>query len=335
MAVHRAKTGGFADLIATGSGNTFAADIETGLFSNPKYLPSKYFYDEQGSALFKQIMALPDYYLTNSETEIFEQHADDILKAFHSCGTPFHLIELGAGDASKTEYLIRHFLAHGIRFAYNPVDISPAAVQDLVTRLVATYPRLDINPVVDDYMHGLDKLAASDSYPRIVLFLGSSIGNFTTGEAIAFCREIGRHLNLQDRLFVGFDLKKDPQIIARAYDDPAGITAAFNFNLLTRINRELDANFNLADFCHAPLYDPQSGQAKSYLVSTKNQAVTLQAIGRTVRFRAWEAMQTEVSEKYDRNKIEHIAGAAGFTPIGDWSDSRHYFLNALWQKAEA
>ncbi len=321
-----------AELIAIDS--AFAADVLEGLSAAPKRLSSKCFYDDQGSRLFKQIMELPGYYLTNSEAEIFETHADAILAAFHACGSPFHLIELGAGDASKTQLLIKHFLDQQARFDYNPVDISSFAVDTLAGQLRSEFPALKINPIIGDFMESLDRLASWDKFPRIVLFLGSTIGNFSQKDAIAFCAEIRSHLTIDDRLMIGFDLKKHPTLIRQAYNDPGGITAAFNFNLLTRINRELDADFELTDFFHAPAYNPQSGLAESYLVSTKNQTVNIHALDQSFNFNAWETIHTEISEKYDPLKIKHIAQASGFEMVSQWTDSRHYFMNTLWKPLE-
>ncbi|MEE9355501.1 MAG: L-histidine N(alpha)-methyltransferase [Methylococcaceae bacterium] len=313
---------------------SFATDVLEGLSVSPKRLPSKYFYDDEGSKLFKKIMELPEYYLTNSEAEIFQTHADAILAAFHDCGSPFHLIELGAGDASKTQLLIKHFLNQHVEFDYNPVDISNFAVDELVSELKQKFPALNIKPIVGDFMASLDRLAGWDKFPRIVLFLGSTIGNFSHDEAVAFCGEIRNHLNRTDRLLLGFDLKKDPAIIKRAYNDSDGITAAFNYNLLKRINRELEADFDLDNFVHEPAYNPESGKAKSFLVSKIKQTVFIKALAKSFDFYAWETIHTEISEKYNQTKINEIAVAAGFDITDQWADPRQYFMNSLWQPRE-
>lgn len=311
--------------------NSFANDVLEGLSATPKHLPSKYFYDAEGSRLFQQIMELPEYYLTNAETDIFQAHADSILNAFKSCGTPFHLIELGAGDASKTRILIQHFLEQHTKFDYNPVDISRSAVEQLASAMHQRFKSLHIKPIVGDYMESLDRLASWDQNPRIVLFLGSTIGNFTDDEAIEFCREIRKHLTTRDRLFIGFDLKKDPCVIKRAYDDSKGVTAAFNFNLLKRINRELQADFELDQFEHQPAYNPDSGLAESYLVSSQNQTVFVEALDQSFEFKDGEPIHTEVSIKYDQDKIRHIATQSGFAVIDQWSDTQQFFTDSLWQ----
>ncbi len=315
----------------TESENNFAQDVLEGLSASQKYLPSKYFYDAEGSRLFQKIMELPEYYLTNAETDIFERQADSILDQFSASGTPFHLIEFGAGDASKTSILIRHFLERHTPFDYNPVDISQSAVDELAADMQTTFKSLVVHPIVGDYMDSLDQLAQWDKFPRIVLFLGSTIGNFTDHDAIEFCQEIRQHLTTQDRLFIGFDLKKDPDLIKRAYDDAQGITADFNFNLLKRINRELNADFDLQNFDHQPSYNPKTGLAESYLVSNQSQIVSIQALDQTFEFASGETIHTEVSMKYDQEKINLIAQQSGFAIIKQWYDSKHLFTNSLWQ----
>jgi len=308
---------------------TFAQDVLRGLASTPKRLPSKYFYDDEGSRIFQEIMGLDEYYLTGCEMEIMRHQAAAILQ---HCRThddePFEVLEFGAGDGAKTKVLLKHFLEANAQFTYVPIDISRAAIDHLADTLTQEIEALDVHPFHAEYVEGLARLNSASSTRKIVLFLGSNIGNFTDDEACAFLWAIRSNLRSGDKLLVGFDLKKDPRVILRAYNDEQGVTARFNLNLLKRINNELDGNFDLASFVHAPLYDVVSGEARSYLVSTKRQTVSI--ADTAVTFDEWETIHTEISRKYSICSIEAMARRTGFVVEHNFTDSRHYFVDSLW-----
>lgn len=307
----------------------FAKDVLAGLKATPKKLPSKYFYDKKGDRLFQQIMEMPEYYLTNAEFEIFENHRQDILQVFGK--QHFDLFELGAGDGTKTKILLQHFLQQKADFHYRPIDISANVLRHLEEDLHKNLPDLNVKGLQGDYFEVLGKLSARNGARKVVLFLGANIGNLTLERSVAFLRHLKDSLSRGDLLMIGFDLKKDPEVILKAYNDPAGITAAFNLNLLRRINRELDANFNLKAFKHWENYDPITGATRSFIVSTKKQTVNLKAIDRTVHFEAWEAIDVELSQKYSLKEVEQLAGEAGFEVVRHFFDSQQFFVDSIWQ----
>ncbi|HLM03127.1 MAG TPA: L-histidine N(alpha)-methyltransferase, partial [Pyrinomonadaceae bacterium] len=253
----------------------FAEDVRRGLSAAPKFLSSKYFYDDEGSRLFQEIMKLPEYYLTRAEFEIFSTRAPEIFEAFASAsgGDSFDLIELGAGDGTKTAVLVDYFLRQNVNFTYSPIDISAEALDSLAAKFKAEFPGLSTDAKTGDYFSILETLKTASARPKVILFLGSNIGNFSKTEAEDFFCRLRRVMNENDSLFIGFDLQKDPRVILRAYDDAQGVTAAFNLNLLRRINRELGANFDLEKFSHYALYRPNECAARSFLISREQQSV--------------------------------------------------------------
>lgn len=308
----------------------FAQEVLTGLLSTPKRLPSKYFYDEQGDQLFQQIMAMPEYYLTNSEAEIFDLHKQEIFKLLQ--GTPIDLIELGAGDGSKTKILLQHFAQNKLQFKYFPIDISEHILLELKADLDEELPHLEVVPLIGEYQQQLAQVAENKNSKKVLLFLGANIGNLEREGAQEFLLDIGKNLNTGDLMIIGFDLKKDPQTILDAYNDSSGITASFNLNLLNRINRELDADFNVDNFKHWESYNPITGETKSHLVSRKRHQVYLKATDTTVQFDQWEAVYTELSLKYSQREIATLAQKTGFEVVQNFMDSRAYFTDSVWQK---
>lgn len=308
----------------------FALDIKQGLDGEPRHLSSKWFYDDRGSQLFRAIMDSPEYYLTDAELEIFQTCGPALLPFVKD--QPFDLIELGAGDGTKTQHLIEYFHDEGVNFAYRPVDISANAIDVLGELVQLRWPALDFQPIEADYFVALDRLGGSTgNRPRLVLFPGANIGNFPPPEAIELLKRIRSFLQPGDLLLTGFDLRKDPAVILAAYNDPAGHTAAFNLNLLTRINRELRADFVISDWKHWETYDPVSGTAKSYLVPTADQTVRIRALKRSYTFRAWQPIHVEVSQKYSLREIEGIADAAGFAFVKHLQDGKGWFVDSLWR----
>jgi len=309
----------------------FAQDTRKGLSATPKYLSSKYFYDDRGSELFQNIMHMPEYYLTDCEFEIFNQQKDPIGQAITQDNSAFDLIELGAGDGYKTKVLIEHLLNQNASFKYIPIDISERAIDNLVSEFNKRLPLLAINEKIGDYFKVMQEMNAHDHRRKVILFLGSNIGNFTAKDSLNFFQQLAAVMNERDSVFIGFDLKKDPHIISKAYDDPHGYTRDFNLNLLLRINNELGGNFDLDQFMHYQLYEPREGVSKSYLMSRKKQTVTISELEQSFTFDEWEPIFMEMSQKYDTNMIQKFAAASGFKVVDNFYDSRTYFVNSLWQ----
>ncbi|MEQ8245632.1 L-histidine N(alpha)-methyltransferase [Fulvivirga sp.] len=309
--------------------NQFASDVLEGLSAQPKRLSSKYFYDQKGDELFQQIMALDEYYLTRTEYSILDQFKGQVLDQFKSDDKPFNLIEFGAGDGYKTKVLLRHFLEQKANFCYMPIDISSNVLEQLETSLKAELPALNVTPVCNHYFKALEELK-EEKERNVILFLGSNIGNFTEEQANSFLKGLYDALKPDDILFIGFDLKKDPKVILDAYNDKQGVTAAFNFNLLDRINNELGGNFNTSQFRHYPVYNPMTGTTTSYLISEKEQ--TVEIMDAAIHFKAWEPIHMEISQKYDQAMINGMAEKAGFEIIDAFTDDKKYFMNSVWRK---
>jgi dimethylhistidine N-methyltransferase len=324
----------------------FAEDVLKGLSSSPKTLSSRYFYDDEGSRLFMEIMKLPEYYPTRAEMKIFTEQKAEICEAFtepgHSCpqpgedaaknpGVPIDLIELGAGDGTKTAVLIEHLLATGVDFQYEPIDISQEANDALETKFKEKFPELRIEPHTGDYFKILGSLKKDNGRRKVILFLGSNIGNFLRDNAVAFFRSLRAVMNENDRLFVGFDMQKDPRTIVAAYDDKQGVTAAFNLNLLTRINRELGADFDLTKFSHYAQYRPMECAARSFLISREKQTVTINALNRSFDFDQWEPIFMEISQKYTHAMIDELAGDGGFEIAQEFYNGEDFYIDSLWR----
>lgn len=311
--------------------STFAEDVLAGLTATPKTLSSKYFYDDEGSRLFMEIMKLPEYYLTRSERDIFSEQTADIYEAFSPGHNEFDLIELGAGDGTKTAILIDHFLKRRADFTYSPIDISQEAIDYLSAKFKTEFPDLDFEPQTGDYFRILETLKIKSERRKIILFLGSNIGNFSGDQALEFFRHLRAVMHDNDLLFVGFDLQKDPHVIVKAYDDDQGVTAAFNLNLLRRINRELGANFDLEKFMHYAIYRPVECAARSFLISREKQSIYIEALNRNFEFDQWEAIFMEISQKYNPKMIEELAGESGFEVAQTFFDSQNFYCDSLWR----
>jgi dimethylhistidine N-methyltransferase len=310
--------------------NQFVIDVEEGLSSNPKFLSSKYFYDERGDKLFQEIMELEEYYLTRSEFEILNKYKDQLLEYFAIGDESFHLIEFGAGDGLKTKVLLSHFLNGNTEFKYSPIDISKNALNSLMQDLGDTFPDLDSDPIHNDYFSALHELKKF-STRKVVMFLGSNIGNFRPDEAAVFMRNMNNELNTGDYVLIGIDLKKEPELILNAYNDSKGVTKEFNLNLLRRINRELDADFDIDAFDHTPSYDPDTGAAISHISSKRDQQVSIGHIGKEFEFSEGERVFTEISQKYSIGEIEDLARAGGFEILENFYDSKGFFVDTLWK----
>lgn len=297
---------------------TFLEDVLSGLRKQPKELPCKYFYDEQGSHLFEDICWLPEYYLTRTELSIMRQHIHEIVDKI---GRGSLLIEYGSGNSLKTCLLLDHALGLA---GYIPIDISRSQLTLATHTMANLYPNLRIWPVCADYTlpYELPGTEARDAR-RVVFFPGSTIGNFAPRQALEFLRHIAEVCGLGGGLIVGVDLKKDPCLIASAYNDRRGVTAAFNLNLLGRINRELGADFRLDRFAHYAFYNPRAGRIEMHLVSLEDQVVRLN--GEAVRFVLGESIWTESSYKYSLEDFERLASGAGFCVRHVWTDADKLF----------
>ncbi|MCX2743947.1 L-histidine N(alpha)-methyltransferase [Mangrovivirga sp. M17] len=309
-----------------------ATAVLDGLKAKEKSLPSWLFYDKKGDKLFQQIMRMPEYYLTDTEKEIIENNRDNFLEDFKGKDKKFDLVELGAGDGTKTEILLRHFCVQNADFRYIPIDISSDVLGDLKNRLSKRLPDLTVLPKPKSFYDALDDLDKKDSKKRVLLFMGGNIGNFTLEGATDFITELSKRLRTEDELFVGFDLKKDPRQIQLAYDDSQGITRAFNLNLLERLNTELDADFDISKFDHYPFYNPETGEAKSYLVSQEDQEVYFGVLDEKIVFDQWELIYTEISQKYDLDMISKMAEKAGLKIYRKYFDRKKYFCNIIFKK---
>ncbi len=318
----------------TSYNSELAKSVDEGLSAPSKYLSSKYFYDPEGDHLFQKIMDLPEYYLTRCEEEILAGYKKDLLHQLCEQDGEFSIVELGAGDGLKTKILLRYFLSAKCNFTYVPVDISANAVEGLTTSLAKELPQLKVNGLAKDYFAALKELKGLQTR-KLILFLGSSIGNFSKSEATDFLKLIRAQMSPRDLLLVGFDLKKDPDIIYKAYNDSQGVTKQFNFNLLSRINNELGGTFDLKQFIHYPSYDPSTGEMKSFLISTKNQTVYIDALQKSFTFGDWESIFTEVSMKYSEEELQQMATDAGFELLQFLTDKNTWYTDLLLSPSES
>ena len=310
----------------------FKQDVDHGLSSDPKTLPSKYFYDEIGDDLFVQIMNMPEYYLTRAEMEIFKTKTHEIIAGLQlSKQKHFELIELGAGDGTKTVELLKVLMSEGYDFDYLPVDISRHALDGLEKSLKQALPYLNVKPQQGDYFDILSSLKANQS-AKVILFLGSNIGNMNDKQAAGFIYRLGSNLLPEDKLFLGVDLIKSRDIVLPAYNDLAGITSAFNVNLLHRINKELGGDFDLDCFVHAPEYEEVEGIAKSYLKSTKAQTVSIAALNKSFEFESGEKIHTEISRKYNDEVLKEVIGGTDFIILDRLTDANGYFADYILKR---
>ena len=307
----------------------FARDVIEGLTQTPKSLPCKYFYDEEGSRLFRLITELPEYYLTRCEFEILQNNRQDLAALL--AGARFNLVELGAGDGRKTRVLLEQFLEDGLDFRYVPIDICEAAVTDLIENLKQSWDHLPCEGLTAEYCEGLRWLSERKEQRNLVLFLGSNIGNFSQAGMRVFLRNVREALNEGDFLLIGFDLVKDIPLIEKAYNDSRGITAQFNLNLLQRINRDLGGSFRTDRFRFFSHFDRSSGAVESYLISARKQVVEVERLNRAFSFEDGEPIHTERSQKYLESEVVRLAQETGFTVVRQMKDQQDYFLDSLWQ----
>lgn len=308
----------------------FLSDVLKGLQSTPKYLDSKYFYDKKGDELFQEIMACDDYYLTNSEMEIFSEQTAAIADSVLKNGEKLEVIEFGAGDATKCIFLLKELMGRQAIDTYFPIDISDNIIQLLSETIPVTVPGINIHGLNGEYFDMLARAATLSKNKKLVLFLGANIGNFRHDATPAFCKKLRSLLSEDDIVMIGFDLKKNPKKILAAYNDSSGFTKEFNLNLLRRINRELKANFDVQQFEHYATYDPDSGACKSFLVSLKKQQICL-GENCEINFEKDETIFMEISQKYSMDQINALAHECGFTPIASFFDSNRNFVDVVWK----
>lgn len=319
------------EVAAASTAPSFAEDVRRGLTADPKVLFPKYFYDALGSRLFEAICELPEYYLTRAETEIFQRHGGEIAGALDG---PVRLVELGSGDGRKTRLLIEALVARQGGLEYLPVDVSRSAVEQGAERLLHAFPELTVTAFVAEYQAGLRALRAERVAPglrTLVLFLGSTIGNLDPEERTALLREIRAVLRPGDGLLLGVDLKKPESILVPAYDDALGVTAAFNLNVLSRINQELGGGFDLGAFRHRARWNRELGRMEMHLESLREQTVPIRDPGLEVRFAAGETIHTESSYKLDPGQVAEMAAAGGFAVRRTWTDRGGKFASILLQ----
>jgi dimethylhistidine N-methyltransferase len=313
------------------SSSSLSDDVRRGLTATPKSLPPHHFYDELGSALFDAITRLPEYYVTRAETEVLAAHADEIAGAL---GEPVRLIELGAGSGRKTRLLFDAVFRRQKELEYVPIDVDPTILERSARDLLDDYPSLHITAIASDFREPSRALTGvlDAGVHNIVLFLGSTIGNLDFEESIAMFRDLRTILRDGDSLFLGADLKKSKSVLEPAYDDALGVTAAFNLNVLQRINRELGANFDLKRFAHRAFFNEECSRIEMHLVSREAQSVHIEAAGLDIRFAAGESIHTENSHKYDVAAIGRMARESGFAMEKHWTDSKQWFADFLLRR---
>lgn len=315
----------------------FASDVARCLASKSKYLSPKYLYDKIGSQLFEQICLQPEYYLTRTEASILNKHAPLISKL---AGSNMKIIELGSGSSSKTAILLSYLSSQKKKIYYFPIDISSSILIESERKLKSQFPNASIIGIRSDYGTGIDRAAAecmaignknnNISYTKLVLFLGSTIGNFELIEARSLLRSVREKLHTNDFLLIGFDLQKDESVLNAAYNDKAGMTAKFNLNLLARINRELGGNLDPRKFEHCAFYSDERHRIEMHLVSKTDQKLYIGALGKTFALRKGESIHTENSYKYNSSQIVALAEDCGFTVKKNFTDEKRWFDLALF-----
>ncbi|HYL27374.1 MAG TPA: L-histidine N(alpha)-methyltransferase [Candidatus Nitrosotalea sp.] len=301
---------------------SFAEDVARGLTSEPKRLPCKYLYDDVGSALFDAITRLPEYYLTAAETEILSEWGWQMVRLLDA---PLDFLELGSGSAIKTRLLIGEALRVQSDLCYSPIDISTEALRSSSLALVEAYPRLRVRAYAGDYFDVLDSHAVRLDRKMLAMLMGSNVGNYEPADARELMRLLGAALRPGDGLLLGADLKKDRATLELAYDDPAGVTGAFDRNLLARINRELDADFDVRNFKHVARYDEKRGSVDSFLESDEPASISIHALDLRISLRAGERIHTESSYKFTDEEIAQLGRGAGFRSASAWHDRRKRF----------
>jgi L-histidine Nalpha-methyltransferase len=305
--------------------------VDHGLSLENKSLPGRLLFDEEGEKIFQRLLHTPEYYLTSCELDILTTHKEDLLRYFDVPGKSLSLIDLGPREGSLSEILLNYFSAHTADLQYYPVDSSTTMLDQLVFRMAARVPGLALRPVPKkNYLEALSDFEGLEK--KVLLFLGGNIGNFSIEEISHFLNRITGFLNEPDYALIGFDLKKYPRVVDLAYNDPGGLMCEFNLNVLKRMNRELEAKFDVNQFDFYACYDPENGIVKNYLLSLKDQTVFIQSLGKSFHFAQWETIHTHIAQKFDLLTIEKLLSDAGLEIVDLFFDSSHYYCNVLVKK---
>jgi dimethylhistidine N-methyltransferase len=304
-------------------------DVIAGLTQKRKFLPPRYFYDSKGSQLFEQICELPEYYPTRTEASILQQYAQELAKTTGAC----QLVELGSGSSTKTRFLFTAYQNQGYPLYYTPIDVSGSILEESSVSLLKDYPSLHIHGLVGTYKEALKQLPSSPVDKRMVIFLGSSLGNFSPSESDRFFTQITEVLRSGDYFLLGIDLQKLIDTLETAYNDSQGVTAAFNLNVLEHLNRRFQGNFQLDNFKHWAFYDRAQHQIEMHLVSQLDRAVRLNALNLNLELAVGETIRTEISRKFDLQQMQSYLAARGLNQIQAWTDSDRWFGLILCQKS--
>lgn len=308
---------------------TFEKEVVNGLKKKPKMLSSKFLYDTNGDCLFQEIMTLPNYYLYRSEYEIIESHIQDLTQIFYEGEESLEIIDLGSGDGRKTKVLLDYLSKNAYNFTYRPIDISYSVLENLKNNLEQEFPGIKIQIEAGDYFEILKRLNIHTQNKKIILFLGSTIGNLPEKTAVRFLSQINSILNKNDILFLGFDRKKNPRLIWDAYNDKTGITASFVKNILYRINRELNADFDPNKFMHWTSYNPVDAVLKNQLIALEKMSVTINQT--RIDFDVWEAIDIVISKKYSEEEVKELAEKSGLSVKMAFHDNLNYYTNYIFQ----
>lgn len=306
---------------------TFLSDVQDGLTSIPKELPAKYFYDAHGSMLYERICALPEYYPYRAEGDILATFG----KQIHDLIGHLPLVELGPGNASKTQHLLAQYERVGDDFIYCPVEIERTIMLHTAERLLADFPHLSVSALHADFAQHPDVIQQLGLDVKAIAFLGSSMGNFSQAESLTFLQRVHDLMGMDDVFILGIDLKKSTSLLIPAYDDAQGVTAAFNLNLLRRINRELGGHFDLETFEHVALYNALHDRIEMHLRSLRTQEVAITKLEQSVHFVSGETIHTENSYKYSLDGIRSLAAQANLRLDKTWYDQQGFFLVALFR----
>lgn len=307
--------------------SAFADDVIAGLKSKPKTLSPKYFYDDKGSELFEKICETPEYYVTRTEASILKAHAAEIAASNNGKNL---IIELGSGSSVKTRYILNAFIKNDSPVSYVPIDVSEILIQS-GNALLKDFEGLYVNGIIGEYEQALDIVSEVYSQPKLLVFLGSSIGNFDLRHAEDFLKKISANMNAGDSLLIGFDLVKDERILNAAYNDTEGVTAEFNLNLLNRINKEFGSPIDINNFEHTAFFNPAKSRMEMHLISKCDQTFSLNGSGE-ISFRKNETIHTENSYKFTDEMIKDLAAAAGLSITNSWKDKNGYFELCLMMK---
>ena len=320
-----------AGIAASSSDEKFAQAVLEGLFRKPKRLPSWLIFDDRGSEIFTEITQLIGYHPAQCEYEIFQTHKHVVTDMLAK--QAFRVIELGAGDGGKTHILLEHFIQSQLTFEYVPIDISEGAIKNLVASLESNFSRsaMSVTGLAADYFDGLREINKHRIVRNMVLFLGSTIGNMELPAAEQFVQTLRESLNEGDYVMIGFDLMKHPKTLYAAYNDSTEVFERFNLHLLDVLNHKLGANFIKENFVHQGHYNPRTHAVESYIYSTRNQVVFIEALRKEFSFEAWEAMQSEHSYKYTQSEIETLAENGGYQIVTHLFDTQEHFVDSIWE----